>query len=150
MLKIYKRISHGEPNFFLELTLEKRVKSRFKACLNDGTEVGIFLDRGPIMRGGDLLESENGFIVQVVAASEKVSIVRSDDSHLLMRAAYHLGNRHVPLEVLPNELRYQCDHVLDQMLIGLGIKPTSSKLPFEPESGAYGEHGIDHSHSHSH
>jgi urease accessory protein len=102
------------------------------------------------MRGGDLLESEDGSVVQVIAALEKISIIKSNDLHMLMRAAYHLGNRHVPLEVLPNELRYQCDHVLDQMLISLGFHPTSSKLPFEPEPGAYGEHGSNHVHGHSH
>ena len=67
-----------------------------------------------------------------------------------MRAAYHLGNRHVPLQLLPNELRYQHDHVLDQMLIGLGINPSFEELPFEPEPGAYGEHGSDHVHDHTH
>ena len=150
MLKLIKRIQHGTPSFFVELTLEKRVKARFKTRLTNGSDVGMFLDRGPIMRGGDLLESEEGSIVQVVSAPEEVSVVKSEDFHLLMRAAYHLGNRHVPLQLLPNELRYQHDHVLDQMLIGLGINPSFEELPFEPEPGAYGEHGSDHVHDHTH
>jgi len=150
MLKLIKRIQHGAPGFFVELTLERRVKARLKACLTDGSDVGIFLDRGPIMRGGDLLESEEGSIVQVISAPEEVSVIKSEDFHLLMRAAYHLGNRHVPLQLLPNELRYQHDHILDQMLIGLGINPSFEELPFEPEPGAYGEHGSGHIHENSH
>ena len=102
------------------------------------------------MRNGDLLESEDGVIVQVVSAPEQVSVVESEDAHLLTRVAYHLGNRHVPLQVLQNELRYQHDHVLDQMLINLGISPSVAELPFEPEAGAYGEHGSDHAHGHTH
>lgn len=150
MIKLIKRISTGMPSLHMELTLEKRVKARFKTQLLDGSEIGVFLDRGPIMRNGDLLESEDGVVVQVVSAPEQVSVVKSDDVHLLTRAAYHLGNRHVPLQVLPNELRYQHDHVLDQMLIGLGISPSFAELPFEPEPGAYGEHGSDHAHGHTH
>ena len=134
----------------MELILEKRIKARFKTHLLDGSEIGVFLDRGPIMRNGDLLESEDGVVVQVVSAPEKVSVVESEDVHLLMRAAYHLGNRHVPLQVLPYELRYQYDHVLDQMLIRLGISPSFAELPFEPEAGAYGEHGSDHAHQNAH
>ncbi|MEC8633869.1 MAG: urease accessory protein UreE [Pseudomonadota bacterium] len=150
MMKLVKRVSTGVPSLRIELTLEKRVRARFKTHLLDGSEIGVFLDRGPIMRNGDLLESEDGVVVQVVSAPEQVSVVESEDTHLLMRAAYHLGNRHVPLQVLQNELRYQHDHVLDQMLINLGISPSFAELPFEPEAGAYGEHGSDHAHGHTH
>ena len=149
-MKLVKRVSTGVPSLRIELTLEKRVRARFKTHLPDGSEIGVFLDRGPIMRNGDLLESEDGVVVQVVSAPEQVSVVESEDTHLLMRAAYHLGNRHVPLQVLQNELRYQHDHVLDQMLIKLGISPSFAELPFEPEAGAYGEHESDHAHSHAH
>ena len=85
----------------------------------------------------------------MVSAPEQVSVVESEDAHLLTRVAYHLGNRHVPLQVLQNELRYQHDHVLDQMLINLGISPSSAELPFEPEAGAYGEHGSNRAHGHT-
>ena len=142
MIRVTKRVYKGESEATLELPLEIRVRARFKANLTDGRDVGVFLDRGRIIRGGDLLESEDGIVIQVQSAPEKVSIVRSNDHHLLLRAAYHLGNRHVLLQVLPWELRYQCDHVLDLMLTGLGIETIYDELPFEPEPGAYGEHGL--------
>ncbi|HAK51950.1 MAG TPA: urease accessory protein UreE [Gammaproteobacteria bacterium] len=150
MIKITKRVSQGKPTATLELPFEIRVRARFKSRLKDGREIGVFLDRGPIIRGGDLLQSEDGILVQVQASLEKVSTVRLEDSHLLSKAAYHLGNRHVPLQVLPGELRYQHDHVLDLMMASLGIKTVCEQLPFEPEPGAYGEHGVAHGHSHSH
>ena len=150
MLTLVKRINQGTPTLFLELPLEKRVKARFKAQLTNGCAVGILLDRGPILRGGDLLATDTGTVVQVNSAPEQVTLIQTEDAHLLLRAAYHLGNRHVPLQVLPQALRYQQDHVLDQMVRGLGITPCHAELPFEPEPGAYGEHGSEHAHGHSH
>jgi len=150
MLRIVERIDRGAPEVTLTLPLEQRVRARLRATLDDGREAGLFLDRGPIMRGGDLLRCEDGTVVQVLAAEEPVSVVRSDDPHLLARACYHLGNRHTPLQILPGEARYQHDHVLDDMLRGLGLQPDYAKLPFEPEPGAYGEHGSGHAHAHSH
>jgi len=150
MLRIVERIDSGEPSATLTLPLEKRVKARLRVTLDDGREAGLFLDRGPILRGGDLLGGEDGSVVQVLAAAEPVSVVKTGDSHLLARACYHLGNRHAPLQILPGEVRYQHDHVLDEMLSGLGLNPEFAQLPFEPESGAYGEHGSDHAHGHGH
>jgi len=150
MLKALQRIDIGEPSATLTLTLEQRVKARLRAQLDDGREVGLFLDRGPIMRGGDLLACEDGTVIQVRAAEEPVSVVKTDDAHLLARACYHLGNRHTPLQILKGELRYQHDHVLDDMVKKLGLQTTFANLPFEPEPGAYGEHGSEHAHSHSH
>jgi urease accessory protein len=150
MLKINRRIAHGTPSATLTLPLEMRVRARFRARLDDGREVGLFLDRGPIMRGGDRLLAEDESVVEVIAAAEAVSVVKSNDPHLLARACYHLGNRHTPLQILQAELRYQHDHVLDELLRGLGLEPVVDQLPFEPEPGAYGEHGSDHAHGHSH
>lgn len=146
MLRITQRHAQGAPTASLTLPFEKRIKARMRVVLDDGTEAGLFLDRGPILRGGDLLLAEDNSVIQVIAADETVSVVKTDNAHLLARAAYHLGNRHVPLQVLPSELRYQHDHVLDQMLLGLGIKTLCEALPFEPEPGAYGEHGSGHAH----
>jgi urease accessory protein len=146
MLRITQRHAQGTPTASLTLPFEKRIKARMRVVLDDGTEAGLFLDRGPILRGGDLLLAEDNSVIQVIAADETVSVVKTDNAHLLARAAYHLGNRHVPLQVLPSELRYQHDHVLDQMLLGLGIKTLCEALPFEPEPGAYGEHGSGHAH----
>lgn len=150
MLKIIKRVSEGEADYTLTLPLEKRVKSRLRVELDNGLEAGVFLDRGPILRDGCLLATEDGSIVRIIAATEPLSIVKTDDPLLLSRACYHLGNRHMPLQILPGELRYQHDHVLDDMLLKLGLKPFFATLPFEPEPGAYGEHGSDHAHGHHH
>ncbi len=150
MLRIVERTDQGAATVTLTLPLEQRIKARLRVTLDDGRDAGLFLDRGPILRGGDLLVAEDGSVVQVVAAPEPVSVVRAADGLLLARACYHLGNRHTPLQILAGEVRYQHDHVLDEMLRGLGLSPEFAELPFEPEPGAYGEHGSDHAHGHGH
>jgi len=150
MLRIVERIKSGNPLTTLTLPLEQRVKARLRVTLDDGRDAGLFLDRGPILRGGDLLAAEDGSVVRIIAADEPVSVVTGEDAHQLARACYHLGNRHTPLQILPGELRYAHDHVLDDMLRGLGLEPRFAELPFEPEPGAYGEHGSEHAHGHGH
>ena len=122
--------------------------------LDDGREAGVFLARGETLRDGDLLGSADGTLVCVRAAAEPVSEVHCDDPLLLARACYHLGNRHVALQITPGRLRYQHDHVLDDMLRGLGLQPAFVEAPFEPEPGAYGGsahgHAGGHGHGHSH
>jgi urease accessory protein len=135
----------------LSLPIHKRIKSRLRVELDNGEEAGLFIQRGITLRCGDLLSTDDGFIVKVVSADESVSTVRTDDAHLLTRVAYHLGNRHVPLEVGSGYVRYLHDHVLDEMVEGLGAKVICEQAPFEPEAGAYGgSHGHGHSHGHSH
>jgi urease accessory protein len=149
------------PTATLELSFDARQKSRFRGRLTDGREVGVVLPRGKSLHHGDLLAVEDGTVVVVHAKSESVSRVLTSDLLLLSRAAYHLGNRHMAVQILPGELRYHHDYVLDDMLRRLGLEPTLDDLPFEPESGAYGSghsfashphyHGHDHSHGeHSH
>src|SRR5262249_56963418 len=104
-------------------------------------EAAMLMERGPVLKGGDLLRAEDGAIIAVRAATETVSCARTDDAHLLARAAYHLGNRHVALQVSRGELRYLHDHVLDGMVRSLGLTVTTEEQPFEPEVGAYGGHG---------
>lgn len=140
MLRLIERIRHGEAAATLTLPLDLRVKARLRVRLDDGREAGLFLDRGPILRGGDLLRGDDGSVVEVRAANEPVSVVRTDDAQLLARACYHLGNRHTQLQILLGEARYSHDHVLDNMLRGLGLRPDVAHLPFEPEPGAYGDH----------
>ncbi|AIW20619.1 urease accessory protein UreE [Vibrio coralliilyticus] len=137
-----------QPNAFLSLPIDSRIKSRLKVELDDGREAGLFLPRGHILRGGEQLKSQCGMVVEVKAAPEKVSTVYCSDLHLLTRVAYHLGNRHVPLQVEFGWVRYQHDHVLDEMVEGLGAKVTTEKAPFEPESGAYGGRSGGHHHHH--
>ncbi len=114
--------------------------------LDDGREAGVFLARGDSLKHGDLLASDDGLVVRVEAAHERLSTVASPDSHLLARACYHLGNRHVALQIEPGRLRYLHDHVLDDMVRGLGLAVTLEDAPFEPEPGAYG--GPAHAHGH--
>jgi urease accessory protein len=137
----------------LVLPFELRQKSRLRARLASGTEVGLFLERGIVLRGGDLLLAEDDTVIEVVAALETVSTVRDADAMRLARAGYHLGNRHVPVEIGDGWLRYGHDHVLDDMVRGLGLTVMIEQAPFEPEAGAYGhshEHGPSHEHAHSH
>lgn len=150
-------ISHGPGRSDVRLVLpfELRQKSRLLAKLDDGEEIGLTLPRGTVLRGGDRLQASDGRIVEVVAAPEQVSVVRIADARQLARAAYHLGNRHVPVQVGADTICYLRDHVLDDMLRGLGLPVAGDLLPFEPEAGAYasaqghghGTHGHDHGHT---
>ena len=128
------------------LTMLQRTKSRLRAALEDDRDVGLLLPRGHILQHGDLLSNEDGFVVQVIAAKEQVSTASSDDATLFAKGCYHLGNRHVPLQVEAGWCRYQHDYVLDEMLIGLGLKVTVEQQAFQPEPGAYGGTTGGHSH----
>jgi len=130
----------------LELPFESRCKSRLRTRLVTGEECGLFLPRGTVMRGGDKLLASDGRVVEVVAASEALMEAVSGDPLLLAKAAYHLGNRHVAVHLLPGRLRFAADHVLGEMVRGLGLKLAEIEASFEPESGAYGAHG-GHGHS---
>ncbi|WP_434583030.1 urease accessory protein UreE [Klebsiella sp. R390] len=133
------------------LPIDVRVKSRIKVTLNDGRDAGLLLPRGLLLRGGDVLSNEEGSeFVEVIAADEGVSVVRCDDPFMLAKACYHLGNRHVPLQIMPGELRFHHDHVLDDMLRQFGLAVTFAQLPFEPEAGAYASESHGHSHGHDH
>lgn len=137
------------PELSLTLPYDVRKKSRFRAELDGGSEVAVILPRGGVLRDGDLLEADTGEVVEVHAAPERVSEVRTSDSLLLARACYHLGNRHVPLEIGIGWVRYEHDHVLDEMVVGLGLSVCCRAIPFEPETGAYGGgHSSSHSHPH--
>lgn len=122
----------------LILPFDRRQKSRLRVRLESGDEAGLFMERGTILRGGDRLRANDGRVVQVVAANEPVMLVTADTPIQLMRAAYHLGNRHVPLQVGEGWLKLEQDHVLKEMLIGLGVYVAYRDAPFEPEAGAYG------------
>jgi urease accessory protein len=130
----------------LELPFEQRQKSRLRTRLSSGEEAGLMLDRGAVLRGGDRLLADDGRVVEVVAAPEMVSTVMCDDPWQLARASYHLGNRHVSLQIGKGWLRYRHDHVLDDMVQGLGFRVIAGTAPFEPEAGAYGGGHQHHSH----
>ncbi|CAI8915734.1 urease accessory protein UreE [Methylocaldum szegediense] len=126
----------------LTLPFEARQKSRLLVRLDSGAEAGVFLSRGTVLRDGDRLLADDGRVVLVRAAAEPVSVVRTADALLFARACYHLGNRHVALQIERGELRYLWDHVLDDMVRGLGLTVEHTLMPFEPERGAY--HGAHH------
>ncbi len=149
MIHLVRKIAHdSEADSTLTLPLESRVKSRFRSVLDDGREVGLFLERGQVLQDGDLLASEDGLIVRIIAAQELLSTVSSNDALLIARACYHLGNRHVALQIKVGRLQYLHDHVLDSMVEGLGLKVETEVAPFEPEAGAYGEHRGGGGHQH--
>lgn len=127
----------------LSLTFEQRQRGRARVRLDDGREAGLFLTRGTMLRDGDLLTARDGSRVRVQAAAESVSTVRTDDPLALARLCYHLGNRHVSLQIAQSCVRYRHDHVLDDMVRNLGLEPLAETAPFEPEAGAY--HGHTHS-----
>lgn len=151
MIKLNKKLASdsAKSTLTLELTIDQRIRSRLRVSLSNGAEAGLDLPRGEILRGGEQLTNDDGIVVTVLAAAEPLSVVRTDDPLLKSRICYHLGNRHVPLEINDHYVSYQHDHVLDDMVIGLGGEVTCESLPFEPESGAYGGSGHGHSHSHS-
>ena len=147
------------------LDWDTRCKSRFDATDSTGRALGVFLPRGHVLRGGDVLVAEDGSLVRVEAALQKVLRITFCTQHGspfdLMRAAYHLGNRHVPIELQPQCLQIEPDHVLADLLRAMHLTVTELLQPFEPETGAYGEsammghdhgggHGHGHSHDHSH
>jgi urease accessory protein len=134
----------------VELPYDQRKKSRLLAVSRCGREVGIQLPRGNELLHGQRLVADSGEHIEIVASAETVSTVTSPNPLLLLKAAYHLGNRHVPLQVAEGWLRYQHDHVLDDMVAGLGLSVVTEQAPFQPESGAYHRHAGDHHHQHDH
>lgn len=128
----------------LTLPFDRRCRSRQRVRLDSGTEAAVVLPRGILMRDGDLLTDADGrHCVRVAAATETLSEVAATDARTLARAAYHLGNRHVALQIGHHWLRYRHDHVLDGMIAGLGLEVRAVQAAFEPEEGAYGGHRHD-------
>jgi urease accessory protein len=126
-------------NFILSLTAEERTRTRHRYQRSDGTDLYLRLPRGTILQDGDLLQSEDSsVVVRIAAKPEPVLTVTSQEPIDLLRASYHLGNRHVALEVAPNYLRLSPDPVLQKMLEQMKVKVKEEVVPFQPESGAYG------------
>ena len=145
----------------VELDWDVRQKSRFAATDSQGRAIGVFLPRGTLLRGGDVLVAEDGSLIRVIAAPQTVLRITPCAVHGspfdLTRAAYHLGNRHVPIELTPEHLQIEPDHVLADMLRAMHLTVVELQAPFEPEGGAYAAHGHghhqahhDHGHGHDH
>ena len=145
----------------VELDWDVRQKSRLGATDSQGRAIGVFLPRGTLLRGGDVLVAEDGSLIRVIAAPQTVLRITPCAVHGspfdLTRAAYHLGNRHVPIELTPEHLQIELDHVLADMLRAMHLTVVELQAPFEPEGGAYAAHGHghhaahhDHGHGHDH
>ena len=144
----------------VELDWDVRQKSRFDATDSTGRALGVFLPRGTLVRGGDVLVAEDGSLIRVVAAPQEVLRITACTEHGspfdLTRAAYHLGNRHVPIELQPDHLKIEPDHVLADMLRAMHMTVVTVQEAFEPEGGAYSSQGHthgahdDHGHGHGH
>lgn len=139
MLTVQNRTESRE-RFDVELLLpfELRQKCRLRTQSTTGEEIGLFLPRGEVLRNGDFLRADDGRYVKVTAKPERVLQIGGANALQLTRIAYHLGNRHVPLQVGAGWLRIANDYVLRQMVEGLGGIVVAMEAPFEPESGAYG------------
>ena len=151
MLVIESRCDRAAHQEQLSLPFELRQKSRLRTKLASGEEAGLFLEHGSILRGGDCLRANDGRIVLVIAADEELMEAKCATPFELVRAAYHLGNRHVPVQIGEGWLRFQADDVLAQMLRGLKATVSKVSAPFEPEAGAYAgghhHHSMDAKHS---
>ena len=136
------------------LDWDVRQKSRFEAVDSMDRQIGVFLPRGTLVRGGDVLVAEDGSLIRVIAAPQPVLVITHCTEHGtpfdLLRAAYHLGNRHVPIELKPHHLKIEPDHVLADMLRSMHLIVVAVEEAFEPENGAYGSHEHSHSGGHSH
>jgi urease accessory protein len=138
MLVITKRCARRQSwDGELVLPFELRQKSRLRTALASGEDLGLFLERGEVLRDGDFLLAEDGRVVRVIARPERVLDIVCAGPEALARIAYHLGNRHVPVQVGADWLRIADDHVLRQMVEGLGAAALAREAPFEPEAGAY-------------
>jgi urease accessory protein len=138
----------------IELDWDVRQKSRFDATDNTGRQIGVFLPRGTLVRGGDVLVAEDGSMIRVLAAPQPVLVITPCAEHGsafdLVRAAYHLGNRHVQIELQPDHLKIEPDHVLADMLRAMHLTVKEANEAFEPEGGAYAAGGHSHGHAHEH
>ncbi|MEP6655901.1 MAG: urease accessory protein UreE [Betaproteobacteria bacterium] len=143
---IVRRKCHAPapPDVTLVMSFERRQHTRLRTTLADGEEIGLFLERGTSLRDGDLLAAEDGRVVAVVAAEEELFEVRAGDGLALARAAYHLGNRHVVVEIAPGRLRFPANAIFADLLRGLGFEVTAVRAAFQPESGAYAAEGHLH------
>ncbi|MCR5537182.1 MAG: urease accessory protein UreE [Succinivibrio sp.] len=151
MLEFIKKEKRSGPDstlLKLELTSERRLVVRQKVMLSDGREAGIFLNRGEQLEPFDVLCDSSGVRAQVIAKDEEVICAGTDSHELFAKACYHLGNRHVPLQIEDRKLYFLPDKVLEQLCVLLGLKVSYDCRPFIPEAGAYAHHEHHEHHEH--
>ncbi|HEU0202621.1 MAG TPA: urease accessory protein UreE [Burkholderiaceae bacterium] len=132
----------------LTLPYDERVKSRLAAMTADGTAVAVLLPRGTVLRDGSVLVAESGEYVVVRASAQPLTRVTANSPLQLLRAVYHLANRHVHAQLAVDHVLIERDPVLERMLVALGARVEHVELPFDPEAGAYDSHGHAHGHHH--
>ena len=155
MRQLAQRCAHvDQPHAYLRMDFDARQRARSRVIASNGDVVGIHIERGSSLKDGDCLISAAGEVYMVRAAAEPLSLVTCENQLDVARAAYHLGNRHVRLQIEPHRLSYQSDHVLDDMVQKLGFQVDHGEFPFEPEPGAYHRHSQvaadEHTHAHGH
>ncbi len=143
------------PSDTVVLDFDDRHRRRMAMTGTRGLEVLLDLENAVALRGGDALVLEDGRLIEVVAAPEPLLEIRGSDPHHLIRVAWHLGNRHLPTQIMAKALRIRRDHVIEAMVKGLGARVIEIEAPFDPEGGAYAEashaHGEgDRAHHHGH
>jgi urease accessory protein len=127
------------------LDFDDRHRRRMAMTGTRGLEFLLDLENATALRGGDALVLDDGRLVEVIAAPEPLIEIRGSDPHHLTRLAWHLGNRHLPTQIMPKGLRIRRDHVIEAMVRGLGARVVEIEAPFDPEGGAY----ADTSHAHA-
>src|SRR6516164_11136120 len=132
------------------LDFDDRHRRRMAMTATRGLEFLLDLENAVVLRGGDALLLEDGRLIEVVAAAEPLLEIRAADPHHLIRLAWHLGNRHLPTQMMPKALRIRRDHVIEAMVKGLGARVIEIEAPFDPEGGAYAEAAQGHTHDHAH
>jgi len=152
MLIFNKHVKESsKPDYSVSLPFEKRVRGRLRVTLDDDQgDAGIDIERGDVLAHGALLANEEGSVLVVFSQPESVSVASTADSRLFSRACYHVGNRHAQVQIADHELIYLHDHVLDEMLKGLGLQVVLEERAFDPESGAYASNSSSHHHHHEH
>jgi urease accessory protein len=138
------------------LDYDQRSKGRLKASADTGEDIGLFLERGKVLQDGDILRATSGALIRVVAKQELLIRAKAEDWPSFARSCYHLGNRHVPIEIGDLELFLRPDHILQAMVESHGLNGSEVLKAFNPEQGAYAgghghsNHGADQDHSHDH
>lgn len=151
MLKATEVVSSGrwpasERKAVVTLAQHDRHRRRIRLTADDGTAFLLDLAEATVLRHGDGLKLDSGGYVEVQAAVEPLVEVRAANLQLLARLAWHLGNRHLPAAIHADRILIRDDHVIVDMLKGLGAEVTAVEAPFDPEGGAYGQHNHDPSH----
>ena len=142
---------NSRADHFVALPYHQRIKARQKIHTKAGVPAGIFIERGNVLQDGQKLADSTGQVLEIEAEAEQVSVATADSQLLFARACYHVGNRHAEVQIEESSIIYLQDHVMDEMLLQLGLQVSQASLPFTPENGAYsgghGHHHGDHSHT---